>query len=558
MNNNTANAVTEINAAIAEAIALATLEVDPELEIEVNKILSKTNYVPKGTSSRSSSELIENIQKTIPYTKKYYKCKEYLTSGYLSSLNEAANVAVRGFFLNNSESLSVLNTWCNRSSFPCTQEKIQKEIDSSLKSGAYEFGELLLPTSNTKNPLKWTNFEIKSVLELFLEERFVIYAFGNDVRKVIKTEGNVCSTLNSDIAIVEYLNDTLARVVDCSQKFIEKAVLAWKASSIKLSSFPKPYTFLSDNSLSFVQFPWNPTKGKHSAWDEFLNRCGEQGCQAKEFMAWVGALFDEENSGRQCCWLRGDGQDGKSEVIKILTSLFGNSAITLTDNAVSGSAKRFVNSMIYDKRLVAFPECQLQKFPKSSVFRGIVSNDDITVEQKGQTAFSAPMKAKLIVASNPYPDLSSNKADRSRIILIEVQASKETDDSSWNKRLKEELPYFIYDCFEAYKELAPKRGQIKASEGTLSNLDDAAINTEDEFREVFNKTCVLDSENKVSTVDLRTALKMSGFAVDSNVKMGEFRKWLQLAHGVRREGKNTSRYYRGISLNKPAEILRYS
>jgi hypothetical protein len=144
--------------------------------------------------------------------------------------------------------------------------------------------------------------------------------------------------------------------------------------------------------------------------------------------------------------------------------------------------------MVYGKILVLFPDCKNEKLLMSEFVRNISSGDLVPIERKGVDAFSAELNARLIVASNSAPDLTSGNADLSRLIYLKVAPSLVKDDPTFEQRLIDEYPHFVAHCLADYQELAPKHGLIALPSALDAQAEDLAADFEQEFELVFSKT----------------------------------------------------------------------
>jgi hypothetical protein len=204
---------------------------------------------------------------------------------------------------------------------------------------------------------------------------------------------------------------------------------------------------------------------------------------------------------------------------------------------------RFLNSALYGKRLVLYPDCKNSKVGMTEFIRNCTSGDPVTVEFKGQTPFSSRFRVKLFVASNPKPEITGQKADSSRMIYIEVSPSKNIDDPTWSKRLENELPAFLHACKQKYQQVCPHGGDIQLSTKSQELRDEAAGAFEERYHEIFDSNFQAVSGQLMPAGDLSRRLRGLGF---NNNEIADFKAWMERTHGVRTRRTNSGRFYEGI------------
>lgn len=199
----------------------------------------------------------------------------------------------------------------------------------------------------------------------------------------------------------------------------------------------------------------NIRKGPTPAWDQFLNRVD----YPEIFLAWIGAVFDPKNEGRQALWLQGNGFDGKSKVSNALKEIYGPKYTT----AIGQEMGTFFYSTVYGKRFAVYGDCLNERLMSQTKIQGLTGADSVSVEYKGETPFMAKVYARLLICSNISPAVDFNKNnEKSRIIrLFVTKTAKGFDgDPDWEKKLVEEGPHLLHKAFEMYAKHAPKQTNI--------------------------------------------------------------------------------------------------
>jgi putative DNA primase/helicase len=377
-----------------------------------------------------------------------------------------------------------------------------------------------------------------------LNKYFALYRGSDGIERLF--------SVNERREVALQLSDNLVRQVVHDQvkekagkiptaRYLEAAVDVWRRETAPIKDEPEPFCFENEDKLCFKRFPWMPVRGEHPAWGQFLNRLSDP----DGFMAFVGSVFDKQNRSRQYLWLRGEGQDGKSTVLAAIQNCLGVAA-TSVNNTFLSKANQFFYSALYGRRAVFYPDCKNPKLGMSEFIRNSTSGDFVPVEFKGKTTFAARMYVKLFIASNMPPEVSSQKADQSRMILIEVAPSKEKDDPSWASRLETELPAFLFSCQEVYARLCPRRGDIRVSDRSKELQEAAAAAFEERFHDVFDRYFVVDGSATTEAARVRAVLQED--AKFSNHEIGDFKAWVERTHGVKYRVTKTERRYSGLAI----------
>ena len=389
----------------------------------------------------------------------------------------------------------------------------------------------------------WKDFGDEALLEIcapVLDQQFALLRAGDGTERVFAVNARREVTLLLDEApLHQAVYDLLkAKYGILPGEGVEsRAITIWRRETEKLWQEPEPFAFAGDE-LTFKRFDSAPTEGPFAAWQEFLSRLSDPDA----FMAFVWSCFEKQNRSRQYVWLRGDGQDGKSVVLGTLAEVFGPAAMALTNGHLK-HAGQFLNSAIYGKRMVVYSDCKDPKFGMREFVRNWTSGDPVPVEFKHQTPFMAVLRVKLFVASNPQPDLTSQVADTSRMILIEVAPTETKDDPTWAARLKAELPAFLWACREVYQALCPKHGNIPIAETTKELLEDATVAFEETSHDIFDVYFEVAPGEKVAAKVVANILESKGM---SNDQKGDFKAFLERKHGVKYARTGEGRWYVGM------------
>ena len=189
-----------------------------------------------------------------------------------------------------------------------------------------------------------------------------------------------------------------------------------------------------------IPVDYNPT----SASCELMNKTLLQySCNNMEIyqliLEMVGYCLYRRNELGKCFILLGDKQNGKSTLLKVISSLVGSNNISSLDMASLGM--RFITSQLHNK-LVNIGDDIADEFIKGdtmAIFKKIVTGEKITAEYKGRDPFQFEPFCKLLFSANVLPKLKDfTEAGTRRIVIIPLRAKFEPQSSEFN-------PYIIDD-----------------------------------------------------------------------------------------------------------------
>ena len=233
-------------------------------------------------------------------------------------------------------------------------------------------------------------------------------------------------------------------------------------------------------------FFWDSARlkeGPHPNWDSWMLSMPEYARPA--FRAWIFGIFDPRNHGRQALWLQDRGYSGKSSVFRSLEKFIGRHAVGSISHGSLGN--QFGYASVYGKRLVIYGDNKNPKLLHQEKIHSILGGDIVSIERKGIDPFSAPIHAKLLVASNVPPEVDLfARSEVTRILYIPLHEPPEESMLAYTKhrdgkvmrhkdgtpifvggnleeKLFPEIPAFLATCARDYAELCPNHTDIVLS-----------------------------------------------------------------------------------------------
>jgi hypothetical protein len=170
----------------------------------------------------------------------------------------------------------------------------------------------------------------------------------------------------------------------------------------------------------------------------------------------IGRLMHDlnEHDGWQIIpFLKGVGGSGKSTLVnEVCGNIYEAQDVGILSN---NCERRFGLSALVDKLLFLAPEIKHDLQLEQAEFQSIVSGEQIQINKKHETAFSAKWTTPGILAGNEMPGWIDNSGSIGRRVLIfhfchQVPANK--GDMELNKKLKAEMGNILQKCTRAYIE----------------------------------------------------------------------------------------------------------
>lgn len=297
-----------------------------------------------------------------------------------------------------------------------------------------------------------------------------------------------------------------------------KIFTKWKELPGVITSEPEAIKQKEDTSawaFAAVDVNFDP-EGATPAWDEFLTRLSSP----DDFLAWVWSCYEVQHCGRQVMWLYGPrGEDGKSAVLGVLSESMGNAACAIHKDNIKTN---FGLAGLYGKRFAVYSDCMSAHFTQSERIRHLSSGDLQTVEFKGENAFSARIYLRIAVASNILPEINDIGAEKSRLMIIKVSATK-NNSKTWVDQLRAEMPALLYRAFQAYRKKCPEHYNIELDPVTKDLVTSSAKIGSEYFETLIESNFIIDEGAALRGRDLQDFFRAERL---SNPEQTRFREYL--------------------------------
>lgn len=150
---------------------------------------------------------------------------------------------------------------------------------------------------------------------------------------------------------------------------------------------------------------------------DFLNMITKNPKELNFIFQWMGYLMVKKYDIAKMLFLVGDGGNGKSTLIKLMTAVVG------ADNTSTVSMKSLINNkfqsaLLYNKLFNTVADIGADFFDDSSILKALTGDDHITIERKGENGFSYLNFAKMTYSCNKLPKFKDTTGGLQRRPII--------------------------------------------------------------------------------------------------------------------------------------------
>jgi hypothetical protein len=388
-----------------------------------------------------------------------------------------------------------------------------------------------------------------AALERTFSDKVRVYRDSAGSERLFKYEGtNILKPLGTRNLLVDFteelaklgFTDLLAKEI---KELFETFLLKTKNT---LKILPPSFT-LDAEELSFNYIKLDIKEGPTPTWDDFIERCGENG---KALMAYTWSIFERDVKLPQYLMLQGHGNDGKGSYTEWLSEIIGDQAYSSLD-----AANPHWPSQCIGRRVGFWQELNSPKIVMSSQFKAITGGDAVSITEKYEKAITTSLDIKFILVTNQLPEFTSKAAEQRRIILATVRPPSHVI-SGYKIKIRQESAAFLYKCRRAFEELYNK--ELLKIDCGYTDFAELSGSFEEQYSWLFEK-CFIQQESKfitdgVVSADFIDTIKVNQKNLDRNFMNG-FKEWLYRTKGVSCRPSGGTRYYTGISL-KNLQLLR--
>ena len=413
-------------------------------------------------------------------------------------------------------------------------EKIAKKLDQIPTSDLYQF---MAEAINKK----------KNRFGVPFPHKYYLVEMSPWIKKVLRQDNGTVYYCD-DEAVVDSI---LGFCVGISDEFVDykfthrqavECMKFWKSMTKALAAEPALVMEKSEDGLCFHRLDFDCVKTeaeldtqKLLPFMELIDRCTNK----LPLCAFIGSLFFPNSDREQYVYIHGDGQNGKSSLVRWIHRLMGPAFHA--DDPNIGQSQFWTESFV-GKRLVVFPDCNTPTFPLSGKFKTLTGSDPVRIEEKNKRAYTTQLQCKFMFLSNEKLLISSKKADQRRAIYVHMDQFTQS-----------ELPTHIYDemlwiarkdflsfCKLSYLDRVNNHGPIPVDKSGEDLADDYEESYEAFFDTNFLKPAVPMEIPKDGNFDhftyrftprdLQAAFKNND--VRNSREQSKIKDWMFRRHGI--------------------------
>lgn len=278
--------------------------------------------------------------------------------------------------------------------------------------------------------------------------------------------------------IQRLVDKDLAEYRDRLQKNTDDAItVKWMSSfsSGSWTAFKKYVTQVSDNShqldnrIIFANtpvkkkdyasrsLPYSLEKGDYSAYDELIGTLYEPDERAK--LEWaIGAIISgDARDIQKFIVLYGEAGAGKSTILNIVQRLFEGYYTTFDAKALTSTSNAFATEVFKTNPLVAIQhDGDLSKIEDNTKLNSIVSHEEMTMNEKYKSSYTARTNCFLFMATNRPVKITDAKSGIIRRLIDVKPSGNKVSPSKYQVLMSQidfELGAIAQHCLEVYQQM---------------------------------------------------------------------------------------------------------
>ena len=175
--------------------------------------------------------------------------------------------------------------------------------------------------------------------------------------------------------------------------------------------------YKEDYNTIIIPHKYNADAGTPIKTINFLSMMTDSIEEINFIFEWIGYLLVKSYPIAKMLFLVGNGGNGKSTLIKLMTSIVGenNTSAVSIKSLVNN---RFQGALLYNKLFNTVADIGADFFEDSSIIKALTGDDTITIERKGENGFSYSNFAKMTYSCNKLPKFKDNSAGLERRPII--------------------------------------------------------------------------------------------------------------------------------------------
>lgn len=205
------------------------------------------------------------------------------------------------------------------------------------------------------------------------------------------------------------------------------------------------------------RLPYSMALGDHSAWDELIDTLYSAEDRAKIEWAIGSMISGDSKKIQKFIVLYGPPGAGKGTVLEILQKLFAGYYTTFEAKALVGNNNSFSTEVFKTNPLLAIQhDGDLSKVSDNSKLNSIVSHEEMTMNEKYKSSYTARVNAQLWMGTNKPVQITDAKSGIIRRLIDVKPTGKKLDPDHYfalMARVEFELGAIAHHCLEVYRSM---------------------------------------------------------------------------------------------------------
>lgn len=410
--------------------------------------------------------------------------------------------------------------WFNEVKKSCFKAPAEDEIVKTIKNnynlryseslGFYEY----------KNG-RW-NRRSDTEIQSYISDELGFYRTGSRISSITKL-------LKSDVVSSELYN--------------QKPILNFRNGTLELDTFNFREHRESDLSTMQVDFDYNPAVTSPE-WEKFISDIAAGDSKRIALLQEMcGYVLFNDCSLQKCFFLIGDGANGKSVLLNVITQIFGDDNISNVE--MSALVDDFQRIKFLDSLLNIATETKTNVKGAEAIFKQLVVGDKVTACYKGKDFVDFRSRAKMIFACNELinaKDITYGFIRRICFIKFPVKFTDNPDpDNEYEKYADKNITEKLLQHKSAIFNWILEGFKILKATNQFTVTDDEAQSVQ-EFQEAINPIYVFIKENPIET------------EITNEELYNIYKEWCREAG---HQSRNRTGFIRAFKQSKPNNIIEF-